>query len=244
MLSRTPSATEMLKPEHAAEYGERLTAIWHELIWVRQSMHIVNSIVRFPLQQFAPPEDIGFFWQVIVNNCGNAVVLTLHSLVNDNENTLNLRRFANAVLQWLRPEHVASYRGRLGEARFDPTLNKIAERMRALRHQIAHVQLQPAGATRPAISEAEAERLYLAVKSLFRATCHSSEYVIDEEDYRVGKPEPRTIDRLLDLVAKDSRLVNLPEKRGQWWPVHREHMDPEKIEEMNRWRTKFNLPPA
>jgi hypothetical protein len=65
----------MLRPECCDVYESQITAIWHKLIWTRESMHIINSVSKFPLPQFVDPEELGLFWQVIVNNCGDAVLL-------------------------------------------------------------------------------------------------------------------------------------------------------------------------
>src|SRR5438094_612649 len=98
-------ARDVLLPGRADVYEAQRKRIWWVLIHMRESMHIVSSIVKFPLQKFVQPHDIGFFWNVLVRNCGDAVVLRLHSLLNDNERgTLSLRRFANSVCEWVQPQ--------------------------------------------------------------------------------------------------------------------------------------------
>jgi hypothetical protein len=57
-------------------------------------------------------------------------------------------------------------------------------------------------------------------------------------------PETADIDRVLDLIARNSNFVNLPERRSGTWSNLREHTSPEQLAEMNRWRQKFGLPPA
>ena len=77
-------AVDMLRPECCDVYESQLTAIWHKLIWTRESMHIINSVSKFPLPQFVDPEELGLFWQVIVNNCGDVVHVIESALGNEN----------------------------------------------------------------------------------------------------------------------------------------------------------------
>ena len=101
-------------------------------------MHIVSSIVKYPLQKFVEPHHLHFFWQLLVRNCGNAVVLGIHNLLNDDgADTLTLRKFANRVCEWLKPEYLEWYRDRLRSAKFDGKLHDIAGRVRGMRHAMA-----------------------------------------------------------------------------------------------------------
>lgn len=248
--TRDTTAEQMLSAQYVAPYNAQRSAIWHKLIWLRLSLHVTNSIVAFPLRKFVSPQEDMMFWQLIVNNCGDAVLLHLHSLVNDTDpKNLSLRRFANAVLGWLLPEYKDWYRERLRGARFDVHHDAVAKRIDVVRDKhIAHLEWDPLGtepsAKKPAIAEKDVERLYKAVGQLFRTTCLTEEHVIDVNDYRAGPPEPRVIDRMLDLVAKNSYYVTRPERRGIWWPGDREHMDPHALEELNGWRTRYGLPHA
>jgi hypothetical protein len=241
-------ARDLLQPQYAGLYEAQLERIWWVLIRTRQSMHIVSSVVKFPLGKFVKHDDIAFFWNLLVQDCGNAVVLSLHSLVNDNKKrTLSLRKLANSVSEWIEPKYLDWYRGRLKDGKFDSRLHDVAERLRNMRHSIAHIFLNHDGA--PAknargISDSEIEDLYAATKAIFRIACLTEEFVIDTRDYSVGTASPRPIDKLLDLVAKDSYWVNQPETRKQWWQIDRQGMTDEELTDLNEWRTRFNLPPA
>ncbi|MFT3785609.1 MAG: hypothetical protein QM770_05520 [Tepidisphaeraceae bacterium] len=190
-------------------YEAQVERIWHILIGVNESMHIVSRIQAFPLGKFVEPQDVAFFWRLLVNNTGNAVVLRLHSLLNDDGgDTLTLRKLANSTRGWLKPQYQNWYTGRLREAKFDAHLNDVAERLRDLRHTIAHIFVEQAGVpirNETTISESEAVALFEATVRLFPAASLTTEYVIDTRAYTIGgKCDPRPIDKLLDLVAKDS----------------------------------------
>jgi hypothetical protein len=242
---------DMLRPEYLAAYKAQLLEIWNRLIWLRESMHVVNSISHYPLRRFIDdPQEVVIFWNLIVSDCGDAVVLKLHSLVNDTSATnLGLHRLKQSVRRWLRPEFLTWYEGRLHDARFDPELRSIAERIDRLRDKhIAHSEWQPdatsAAGPRPSISAAEVEQLYQGIEKLFQACCLTDNYIIDMNEAQRGGPMPRTSDRLLDLVARHSRYVNEPEICGESWSSIRESLSAEELEERNKWRRKFDLPPA
>jgi hypothetical protein len=212
-------------------------------------MHIIESITKYPLNLFVDPQEIGFFWQLLVNNCGDAVILNLHSLVNDTDGrNLSLERLKNSVRKWLRLEYVPWYDERLRAARFPAVIREIAERIDIVRDKhVAHSEWHADAVTpavpHPGISEAEIEKLYQAVRELFRACCLTAEYVIDWNDHVVGKPNPRAIDRVLDLVAKAGNYVNRPERRGRWWALDRQALSEAELATLAMWRAKFGLPP-
>ena len=241
-------AKELLRTESAEVYKAQLEHIWWILIRTRESMHVLNSIVKFPLRKFVHPDEIGFFWNVLVMNCGNAVVLSLHSLLNDNEkDTLSLRKLANSVRDWIKPEYLDWYQSRLRDAKFDANLQDVAERVRKMRHDIAHIFVDDDGMpskTGHRISESEIEELYGATRNLFKTASLTEEFVIDTHELTVGPSKPRPMDKMLELVAKNSNWINMPESRKEWWPMHRKHMKPEELEELNNWRARFNMPPA
>ena len=84
------------------------------------------------------------------------------------------------------------------------------------------------------ISEPEIEELYQATKELFRIACLTEEFVIDQEDYRPGRPGPRPIDKLLDLVAKNSNWITEPERKGEMWQVLHKYRVPRRVERTER----------
>lgn len=53
-----------------------------------------------------------------------------------------------------------------------------------------------------------------------------------------------SLDRVLDLVAKNSVLVNEPENPHGLWEAIREHRSKEELQFMNKYRRKFGMPEA
>ena len=94
------------------------------------------------------------------------------------------------------------------------------------------------------VSESEIEELYQATKELFRVACLTEEFVIDQEDYRPGGPGPRPIDNLLDIVAKNSKWITEPERKGDMWQVLRKYKPQEELKELNEWRKRLGLLPC
>jgi hypothetical protein len=184
-----------------------------------------------------------------VNNCRDAAALSLNSLLNDSSGlNLSLRRTTNAILKWIKPDYAEWYREKLSATRFDSDLRAIAKRVRSVRNKvIAHSEWEPNSETptvAPLVTDADLERLYTGAVSLFRACSLTAEYVIDIQDYAVTPTRPRAIDRYLALIARESAYLRQPEQRGDWWASTRNHLPPGSLDELNRWRAEFGLPPA
>lgn len=246
--TETTKPEELLRSEYVEIYQAQLHSLWNRLIRIRDSMHIVKSISGYPLAKLIGPLDARL-WQVLNLNCGDSVVLLLFSLIGDSDRrNLSLLRFKNCLEGWLIPDYVEWYRAKLSEARFDSDFKQIKDRVVKLRQKhIAHLEWEPDGihpaVTPPSISEEDVEHLYAGVKRLFLASCLTAESIIDMNDYRLKK-EPHPIDRLLELVARESAFVRRPEKHGEWWSGLREHIGEVRIKELNYWREKLGLPPA
>ena len=56
--------------------------------------------------------------------------------------------------------------------------------------------------------------------------------------------DPSDIAILLDTIAEKSAIMNMPEKDPEGWRRHRKKLGDSRIEIFNKYRKKFQLPPA
>ena len=49
------------------------------------------------------------------------------------------------------------------------------------------------------------------------------------------------IERILDAIARESPILNLPEQHADYWSIYREGLSERDLEMLNSYRTKFNL---
>jgi hypothetical protein len=60
--------------------------------------------------------------------------------------------------------------------------------------------------------------------------------------YPIDDKPHSDIDALLDSVARNSPLLNMPEKYPDHWVVYRADLSHEEIEILNKYRLRFGLP--
>lgn len=232
-----------------AEYQKLSDTMWDQLVYLRTSMYLLRKLVEFPLQQFAAADDRWFF-TIVRRALYEAVVLGITKLTTDSgDGALTIKRCRNLVMKMLRPELVDSFRKQLKEARFDQARNELRERARDLRDaRVAHLLLEDVqngsvlslGLADLDALVSEAEKLYRPL--LFGA---SATFLPFPYDPAVRAPDPVTetdVERILLLFARDSYVLNEPERNARWWPELRKRKTDEEIEFINAWRKRVGLP--
>jgi hypothetical protein len=154
---------------------------------------------------------------------------------------------------WLREENRDLLKQTLRERKFDVFVDSIAKRVQTIRHnRIAHrlmdrvsgqLDKQVAG-----ISLDELRQLFDATHLLFGALLFGAVFITLVGDLTPttigGKPQPTCLDTVLMAVLRDSSFVNMPERRGKWWPMHRSHMSTDELQTLNDLRRQVGLPEA
>jgi len=242
---------DVIKSEFLEKYNELHKNICFRLSHINTTITILEKILESPLQYFQQSETI--FWQTV---CWNSVwlsVVLIHALINENgKNTHTLLRFKNDILlNWLEDSEKAEFRQILKEHKFDQTTKTIIEKIKQIRNEeLAHRLFD--GSDRNHLSNAggikasEIRRLYNDIENLFRACNFGIEYDITLYPTGTcgGKPIEKDIDKLLDLIVKNSNWLNQPKVMEEGWPDMRRDLSKEELRELNTWRAKFNLPPA
>lgn len=141
----------------------------------------------------------------------------------------------------------------LKERKFDAHVSDIAQRVKKIRNNhIAHELMdRDTGAPKEVIAGISLEELWQlfdAAHSLFGALSFGAGYVTLAGDLMpgtVGGKKLRTcLERVLDAVLRDSSFVNRPERRAQWWPEERKHIDAHQLQVMNEMRIRVGLAEA
>lgn len=87
------------------------------------------------------------------------------------------------------------------------------------------------------------------VNELFNILCFSHGYSVEFIEYSSNVEHPpgtdtRTdIERILDNIAYNSPLINMPEEQKEFWPHYRQNLSEDDIKIMNSYRRKFKLNP-
>lgn len=226
--------------------------IWFRLIHVDANLQILETIGRFPLHHLYAPRD-NIFWTMVFWNFVHMSVILLHGLVSDEtKDAHTLLKFRNTVLKHLRTNSFKlAYRERLNQTKLDKKLTPIRKKITSMRHEVvAHRFLDTQGRLESphieGVSISELRKVFDDIKRLFEACCFGCEYFTTLYPPATvgGKPVKKDIEELLELIIKNSYWLNQPERRAPFWQQIKPHKPIENIEELNKWRTKFNLPPA
>jgi len=213
-------------------------------------MTILQKIQNFPFDHFYAPQE-NIFWTMAYWNFLQISVVLLHSLISDKaKDTHTLLNFKNTVLSKLLTKSLKStYQKKLRQTKLrkelKATRKKIAEMRNAV---IAHRFLDNQGHLKAphveGVTVSELCNVFEDVKTLFQACSFGSEYftTLYPPGTVGGKPITKDIDKLLDLIVKDSYWLNNPEIKKQFWPMLRKYKSKEEVEELNFYRRKFGMP--
>jgi hypothetical protein len=249
----TLAAKDVLVDNALPEYEEELGFFYSELVDLNVNIYILDQIFQFPFDLFVPRDET-IFWNGVVRNFFNAGVLSITRLATDKAADLHtLINFKNRVRELIKPEYKNSFDEHLRQARFDRETHVLLERARQLRvNHIAHTRrVKDSESEKLAdlrLDFTEMKELRDALNSLLDALSFNVEnrllpipYDPDVLPSAVGDSRP-DIEKLLDCLAKESYLLNMPERYPERWQNRRVRFSQDKIGQINHYRRKFNLP--
>jgi hypothetical protein len=152
-------------------------------------------------------------------------------------------------------DNLEDFNKELKKIKFDDARKNIKAKITALRHKkIAHfdknwnidLSAKSLNELIPELNEIFA--ICSKINELFDLLCFSEKRSVEYVEYnpkikRPMEPDYKTdIDEILDNIAKESDLLNMPEKQSEFWPHYKENLTETELEMLNNYRTKFNLP--
>jgi len=248
----TKKPEEVFVPDFLPIYTQLHQDIWFRLIHVDANLQILEAIGRFPLHHLYAPQN-NIFWTMVFWNFVHMSVILLYSLVSDETKEAHtLPKFKNTVLNHLRTDSLKlSYCKKLSQTKLDKQLAPIRKKIIRMRHEVvAHRFLDTQGRLKAlhieGVSVPELRKVFEDIKRLFEACCFGCEYFTTLYPPAVPgyKPPEKDIEQILNLIIKNSYWLNQPERRAPFWQQLKPYKSIGYIEELNEWRTKFNLPPA
>jgi hypothetical protein len=244
------SAQNVLVEGSLPEYERGMEFFYRELVFLNTDIFIIEQILQFPLSLFAGPDNTIFFGRV-VDNFLNSDLLIVTKIATDNGPDLyTIRGFRNRIFQLVRPEYQMVFRDLLRRSRFDQITEDILGRARELRNgRIAHATQALAFQIpeKDRIDFAELVHLRDALNTQLDVLSFNTEHMMLPIPYssRVERPagENHTtdIEELLDSIARNSILLNMPEREPQYWSFQRAALTDAQINHLNHYRRKFGL---
>ncbi|MCH8146830.1 MAG: hypothetical protein IH987_02415 [Planctomycetes bacterium] len=247
---------DLFSPEFAACYIELHQDLYQRIIHLHESILTLDRLGEFPFDSLYG-HIVGEFWRLAWANFSEMAILLMHGLVTDHTREANtLPRLRNKIAiasNWRDDSLREVFRDSVRIRKFDKTEKEVQERITRLRneriaHRLVDWRTRSPKQPMPGVTLKELRKVFDKMHDLFGALSFGSSYVTLMGDYVPGtvgsKPTRTSLDDVLDAVARDSDFVNQPERRGQWWPIDREHMAPEELRTMNELGKRVGLPEA
>ncbi len=251
VISNIDAEKDVLIEIGLSEHEAGMRFFYSELVELNILVYLAEQIVNFPFELFAHPDETIFFTMVMRSFHDSAILIVTRLATDQQGDLYTLSRFKNRVLELVKPEFKDSFRARLREARFDQTIDALLEKAKGLRsNRIVHTTQDLISGniqvSRPTLSEMRALRD--ALNSLLDAISFNVNHMMLPIPYNPNVIHPpksnhkTDIEELLDCIARNSNLLNMPEKNPEIWSRRRARMGEEKGTQLNFYRRKFGLP--
>ena len=240
------SAKDVLDENGLAEYEAGINFFFSELVELNTFLYLAEKIMQFPFNLFASGENTVFF-SMVLKSFHDAIVLSITRLVTDQgKDWFTLNVFKNKVRELIKPEFKNQFDERLRRARFDKEVDSLLKKTRDLRvNRIAHTSNAFILSSIPLyrLSMNELSELRNALNFLLNTISFNTEYVMLPMSYNQidtgGQPD---IEEILDCLARNSHVLNLPENSLEEWRHSRLYLSEGDLSFLNQYRRKFNLP--
>jgi hypothetical protein len=245
---KTVEASEILKPDTFDEYKTRMAYFHDKLSILHHNIFFVQKIVDFPFDLFVMPYN-DYFLQLVADNFLQMSILQITKLTTDNGMAARtLSKFNTFMNESVKPELLDDYRKEIKKAKVKPRTKGLVQKAKDLRDKfIAHSE---PGASVDVLTFGEIKEITQELTKLFEAASFDTEYryLILSYDPAVMHPAGRDarpdIERILDSIAKESPVLNEPERNPMAWPYLKQSWPQERLDVFNRYRRKCGLPEA
>jgi|GEM_PF-1103392 len=249
-----PTVTQSLWKDDtfATQYEQDIEDFFAFLVDLNIDIYIVEHILEFPVDLFSSGHLEGsIFFSRIIDNFVDQSILLITKLVRDDGESekkpvYNLRQFKNKIREALKDEHKELFLQRFKTVDFEKRTDALLKKAKTIRdNRIAHhtpniFRASFARTTQPVqLLFREITDLRDAINEYYEALTLGAECFMLPVTYRDNKSD---IDEVLDSVAKNSDILNMPECNPERWKYQRQHITEVEIDHLNHYRKKFGLP--
>jgi len=251
MAKSAISADEAFLPEELPFYKKGMEFFHLQLVHLNVNIFILDHVLSFPYYLFTDPDESLFFRMVFENFFYASLLIITRLAADQGPDLFTLPRFRNRIRDAVKPEYRRQLDQSLRSARFSATTRSVLHRATKLRNErVAHVleevALGQGEGTRIVYGELKSLRDQL--NQLLDALSFNTYYMMLPLQYSPDVSHPGgtgrrpDIERVLDSVARESLLLNLPERNPVAWSSRKQKMPANDLEILNSYRVKFGLP--
>ncbi len=241
-----------LKADSIDKYKLLIDKVWRQVIRLNENLLIVKNIKNFPFHLFAPFDK--HFWTITYANTYESILLIIYKLVFDkNSRSLTFNSLETKVSEYISPPNIRKFKKSLSEYDIKSHLNDVKDDIENIRHKhVAHFDTE--FQLKSTIQEIAQKFIGLEVleqkikiiNGYFDLFCVDSGRAKLTVNYYLSENTSgrklSDIERLLDLIAQNSKILNMPEEQPEYWPLHKEkNLSAKNLETINRYRKRFGL---
>jgi hypothetical protein len=250
---------KILTPDWYEKYDRQMDLVWHQLVFLNAALHNLKHILSFRFDLFAPEPGARVFWTITQHSLFESAVMTIWRLTVDrSQKGLTLQQLQDQIYQNIPDEkHRNALQRSMRKVRFKITLGDYRHKIREIRNSdIAHFDLQKhlnpheEDFAKRGLVFSDLDRIRQKLNEFFGVLCFGHDRSVFLIHYSplvrhpVGSDTRTDIERLLDSVAKESDLLNMPEEHPAAWSERRKQLGDKTLKIINRYRGKFDLEEA
>lgn len=233
-------------------YKQELTSVWYRLVYLNVSLLILKEIAKFPFRLFTtyPP----LFWRTVnIALLEKCVLIIWNTSVDQCSEGFTIKQLKNKVFsKYLHPHHKSELAARFKKHGFESRLEEFVPKIRDIRHNfVAHYNYEenwnrPTNLATDTTSLQELSACATILNDYLNELALGDSYSVFPIEYTPGitlddAEIPLDITKLLDSVARESSILNLPESNPVQWKYQKQALTAEDIEIINEYRHKFGL---
>ena len=242
--------TDVIESSWLEKYERKTNLLWQELILLNSNLYVLEKLSKFPIHLLTDRVRGDFLDIVAVNLSSMCAMIIWKLWLDKDERSLTLARFRDDVRQHVRSEYRGDFDAALQNLQWD---ERALERVEKFRHKrIAHFDstynLSPEVRRTLWLLLPDLTNLRDTLNSLFEILCfgHGAGLLPPYYDPKVQHPrdmDPRSdVEVILDNIARNSPILNMPEEQPLAWPFVREGLSEDSLQTLNEYRIEFGLP--
>lgn len=173
-----------------------------------------------------------------------SIVIITKTFTDKGGDLITLPKFKNNVLKNTNSQYRAQLKEIFKVQRFDSKVSDLFDKATAIRNsRVAHLKSEAiANGKIETLRIEELRQISTELNQLVQSISFSVERVFLPLHYTEYFEEPTDIEKLLDLLARESTILNLPEVFPAGWERQKTKLSKEQLGQINTYRQKFGLP--
>lgn len=226
------------------EYKKGISMFFSELVTLNTNIFILRKIEQFPFSLFCKPSNTIFFSTIQQNLYDMSIVIITKTFTDKGGDLITLPKFKNSVLKNTDSKYRDELKKKFKEQRFDTIVTDLIEKATSIRNsRVAHLKSEAIFSGKIELLRIEElEKIAEELNILVQSISFNVERVYLPLFYTEYYKEPTDVEKLLDSLARESTILNLPETFPIGWKRQKTKMSEEQLKMINIYRQKFGLP--